>query len=122
MLIWKDYPINNVLAPSYQSAIAARCAEEQSEFWPYHDILFEESHNLNKQTFMEIAEELNLNEKKFEKCLDSDEIKNLINDNIIEANALDINGIPFIFINKQEIMGEISLDELKKIIESELDK
>jgi predicted DsbA family dithiol-disulfide isomerase len=121
-LIWKDYPVNDPSAPSYQAAIAARCAGNQNKFWKYHNLLFEESHNLNKQTFIEIAQELELNLREFEKCLTSDKIKNLINDNIIEANALDIKGVPFIFVNKREIMGEIGLEELRKIIELELNK
>ncbi len=121
-LIWKDYPINNELTPSYQAAIAGRCAAEQDEFWAYHDILFEESHNLNATTFSEIAQELNLDLSIFKKCLKDVNIKKLVDNNIKEANALDINGIPFIYVNKQEVMGEISLDELRRIIDIELVK
>jgi protein-disulfide isomerase len=121
-LIWKDYPENNIASPSYRAAIAARCAQKQEQFWPYHDLLFEESYNLNSDTFSEIAQELNLNLNQFEECLESDEVKSLINDNILEANALDINGVPFIYVNKQEILGEVTAEELKKIIELELNK
>ncbi len=119
-LIWKDYPIDIPAAASYQSAIAARCGGEQNEFWAYHNLLFEKNNNLSQQTFLKIAQELNLDLKQFEKCLASDEVKRLINDNIIEANALGINGVPFIFVNKREVMGEISVEELRKIIEEEL--
>ena len=44
------------------------------------------------------------------------------NDNIEEANVLDITGVPFIYVNKQEIMGEVGLDDLKRMIELELAK
>jgi protein-disulfide isomerase len=121
-LIWKDYPDNNPNSPSYQAAVAGRCADEQNKFWPYHDLLFKESQNLNKQSFLEIAEELNLSKLKFAKCLESDEAKKLVDDNILEANALELNGVPFIYVNDKEILGEITADELKSIIETELKK
>lgn len=121
-LIWKDYPDNTPNSPSYQAAIAGRCAEEQNKFWPYHDLLFKESQNLNKQSFLEIAEELNLSKLKFSKCLEGDEAKKLVDDNILEANALELNGVPFIYVNDKEILGEITVEELRGMIELELKK
>jgi len=121
-LIWKDYPIDIPAAASYQSAIAARCAGEQNEFWGYHNLLFEKNNNLNQKTFLKIAQKLNLDLKQFKKCAAGDEIKKSINNNIIEANALGINGVPFIFVNKQKVTGNISVEELRKIIETELNK
>ena len=121
-LIWKDYPELDQDSASYQAAIAGRCAQEQEQFWPYHDFLYEYRDRLNRETFKEIAGILNLNISEFEACLDSAEVKNLIEDNIKEANALDITGIPFIYVNDQEIMGQLEYDDLKKIIEIELVK
>jgi len=119
-LIWKDYPELDQDSASYQAAIAGRCAQEQEQFWPYHDLLYEYHDRLNLETFIEIAEILKLDVKEFSACLLSDEIKNLIEDNIAEANALDITGIPFVYVNSQEIMGRIEYDDLKKIVEIEL--
>jgi len=121
-LIWKDYPVDIPSAASYKAAVAARCAQKQGEFWNYHNLLFEKNNNLNQQIFLEIARELDLNLKKFEKCATSGETENLVNDNIAEANALGVNGVPFIFVNKQKIMGEIDLDGLRDIINIELNK
>ncbi|GEM_PF-793482 len=121
-LVWKDYPIDDPEAASYQAAVAARCGAEQNKFWPYHNLLFEKNGNFSKRIFLEIARELNLNLKQFEKCLESDEAKGSVDDNIVEANALGINGVPFIFINKQKVSGEAGLDELRKVIEAELSK
>lgn len=118
-LIWKDYPERNPASVSWQAAIAGRCAAAEGKFWAMHDLLYQ-SENLNREIFISLAEKLRLNEKKFESCLDNQESKNLINDNIEEANALNINGVPFLFVNQQEVMGEVSLSDLKKIIDAEL--
>lgn len=119
-LIWKDYPRYNPDSASYQAAIAARCAQEQNKFWPYHDLLYQNNQNLEQDKFLNLATELNLNSSQFERCLKSAAIQGLINDNITEANALDINGIPFIYINDQEVMGQITIEELKRIVDIEL--
>ncbi len=121
-LIWKDYPESNENSISFQAATAARCAQEQNQFWPFHDLLYQNNNNLTQLKFLNFADQLNLNRAEFVKCLDNDNIRQLIHDNIKEANALDIKGIPFIYINDQEVMGEVSLEELSRIIEIEMDK
>lgn len=121
-LIWKDYPELDQNSASYQAAIAGRCAQAQEQFWPYHDFLYEYRDRLNHETFIEIAKILKLDIKEFSACLLSDEPKDLIEDNIAEANALDISGIPFVYINDQEIMGQVDYEDLKNIIELELEK
>ncbi len=119
-LIWKDYPEGEIGSNSWQAAIAARCAGEQGKFWEYHNKLFENYKNLNNDLFEKIANQLNLNMSKFKSCQKSEKIVNLIKDNIDEANALDIEGVPFVYVNDQEIMGYMEEEDLKKIIDLEL--
>jgi protein-disulfide isomerase len=121
-LLWKDYPDSNINSLSYKSAVAARCAGEQDAFWPFHDFLYEKKDKLNEASFLEIAGLLKLNKNKLAECMESGRTKQLINDNIEEANALAITGIPFIYINNQEIMGETAFEEINRIIQIELNK
>lgn len=121
-LIWKDFPERKKDSVSYQAAIAARCAEEQDKFWPYHDFLFEFSNNLNQETFEKIVDILKLDKKEFLECQNSERPRALIDDNIDEAYALDINGLPFTYVNNQEIFGEINQEDLERIINIELNK
>ncbi len=119
-LVWKDYPEGKIDSTSWQAAIAARCAGEQGKFWEYHNKLFENYKNLNNDLFERIAKQLDLNMNKFKSCQKSKKIVNLIKDNIDEADALDIEGIPFVYVNNQEIMGYMKEEDLKKIIDLEL--
>ncbi len=122
-LIWKDYPASDEKSISFQTAIAARCAQAQDKFWPYHDFLFDNNKKLGSETYYGIAKLLDLNINAFKECFENpDKASKLINDNIKEANALDIGGVPFIYINDQEVMGEISLEELERIVKIELNK
>ena len=120
-LIWKDYPNSNANSDSYRAALAARCADEQNSFWPYHDLLFEQE-TLDGNVLTSVAEKLNLDMDAFDSCLSESRTKQKIEDNIDEANALDIGGVPFVYVNDQEIMGEISQDDLEKIVALELSK
>lgn len=118
-LIRKDYPENDIFSPSYQAAMAARCAGEQGKFWEYHNLLFQDN-NLNKEKFIELAGEANLNISNFRRCLNNGETKKLVQNNINEANDLGINGVPFTYINGKGFMGEMTYEELGDIIEREL--
>lgn len=119
-LVWKDYPENNVESASYKAALAARCAQEQGQFWAYHDLLFKNSSGQSNDLFPRLAEELNLNLTNFNSCLSEKKTAKLVDGDIEEADALDITGVPFIYINDKEIMGQAGLEELDRIIREEL--
>ncbi|MFH1744885.1 MAG: DsbA family protein [bacterium] len=121
-LIWKDYPDSDKDSSSYQAARAARCANEQGKFWQYQDSLFNNILNLNQETFEKIAQETGLNLDEFKNCQASGKVDILIDNNIEEAQALGIDGVPFIYVNSQEMMGEIDQDVLEKMVEIELNR
>lgn len=117
--IWKDYPDKDISSDSYRAAVAGRCANEQGKFWEYHDLLFALD-KYNENDASKFARDLSLNMALFEDCLNDKEIRENINSNIEEANALDINGVPFTFINNHEIMGGSEQGEIEEIINLEL--
>ena len=120
--IRKDYPESDIGSASYKSAIAARCAQEQNKFWEFHDLLYEKSTTLNRELFINISKQIDLNQISFINCLDnSTNARTLIKNNVEEANALDINGVPFIYINKQEFIGSVSEESFEKVIQSQLE-
>lgn len=122
-LIWKDYPdVSAADSSSYQAAIAGRCADEQDKFWEYHDLLFQNKQKSDRASFVILAKELDLDVSDFQDCLKSDAAKKRVNENIIEANALNINGVPFVFINDQEVLGQSTAEDLTKLIKAEIQK
>jgi len=121
-LIWKDYPDGLDGSESFLASLSARCAGEQNKFWEFHNEIFSNNQKIDKTGLLVIANKLKLDTEKFADCLESQTYKKNILDNILEANALDINGVPFTYVNTQEIMGEISQEELERIIEIEIKK
>ena len=121
-LVWKDYPASDTQSRSYQAAMAARCAQAENAFWDYHDLLFEDNSNLDKSNLLKIAQKLHLDMDEFNDCLDNAFTSELVHDDMLEADALGINGIPFLYVNNQEMLGKIDADDLDKLIEIELQK
>lgn len=115
-LVWKDYPDSDMNSISYQAAIAARCAAVQNKFWPYHDRLFSQKGEITENTFAALAASLKLDLAGFNECRAGLKTKQLVADNIDEANALGIKGVPFIYVNDKEVMGEVSSQEIEEII------
>ncbi|MEA1962862.1 MAG: DsbA family protein [Patescibacteria group bacterium] len=117
-LIWKDYPEPDFTSASYMAAVAARCADEQGLFWEYNEKLFSEATNLSQAAFRKTAIKTGLDVKKWQNCVNKGSVKKLINDNIFEADALLINGVPFVYVNNQGYLGGIEAGELDELIES----
>ncbi|PIT93432.1 hypothetical protein COU00_04415 [Candidatus Falkowbacteria bacterium CG10_big_fil_rev_8_21_14_0_10_43_11] len=114
-VIHKDFPNADKTFKSYQAAVAGRCAQAQGKFWEISDLLYQNYNNLSQTLFNSLAKKLKLNQAQFEQCLKTN-ASALVDDNIKEANALQISGVPTVYINEQEMMGEISYEEMKKII------
>jgi protein-disulfide isomerase len=121
-LIWKDYPENDFSSKSYLAAVAGRCAEEQGEFWSFQNLIYDNEKDFSEELAISLAENMGLRKGLFSECLQDAEVYQLIKNNIIEARALDITGVPFVFINNQEVMGEATEGDLERIIDLELNK
>jgi len=119
VLFWKNYPDRDQNSQSYQAALAGYCANEQNRFWELETVLPGEE-RLTENSVSAAAETAGLNKKEYENCLASGRGEEKIGRDIAEADALEINGVPFVFFGRQEIMGRASLDELRKMAEIEL--
>jgi hypothetical protein len=117
--IRKDYPDGGRESESFQAAAAARCAGKQASYWEYHNLLYKYG-DYSKNNLIDYARELDLDVGLFQTCLDSPDIIQSIEDNIEEANALGITGVPFLYVNDQEVMGDISDKDMERLINIEL--
>lgn len=123
------------------AAEAARCAEEQNKFWQFHDKIFEieyeedlkdgifngsaeNSGNLTKDLFINLAKENQLDVDKFKSCLDENRYQKKIEDEIKEAAMIFGRRLstPSFLINNKIIQGAYPYSEFEKVIESELEK
>jgi protein-disulfide isomerase len=90
---------------SEQAARAAEAAGMQGKFWQMHDLLFAWSDQLDENTFLELAQKLNLNEQQFMDDYNSEKIKQKVQADKAEGERLKISGTPYFFINRTPFHG-----------------
>lgn len=119
-LAWKDLPNSTWHVHAEAAAAAARCAQDQGKFWPYHDLLFANQSNLEDSNLDVFASQLGLDTKVFTACRTSGKQNPVVQHDVEEAAALGIDSTPYLFVGSQRISGEPSAIELKTAIDSEL--
>ena len=123
-LTWKAFP--NPLDPaSRPAALAARCAQKQGKFWEFHEALTPSISPLLRGRgsggldYGILASELGLDLEIFNRCVETRATADLVNQGMDEAQALDIDGIPALFINSYRLTGEITVDKIERLVELE---
>jgi protein-disulfide isomerase len=93
---------------SKQSANASMCANEQSRFWDYHDMLFtnwngEGEGAFNDSRLIAFAEILGLDMKTFSSCFKANKYQDEIDKDYQAGVAVGVSGTPTIFVNNKEV-------------------
>jgi protein-disulfide isomerase len=117
-LVFKNFPLGNHKFAK-PAAAAALAAGEQGKFWEYHDKLFERYNRLNEGSFLEIAEELDLDIPSFEAARKKPEFTALINRDLQEGSKAGVRGTPTIFVNGRRLQQR-SLEGFSRVIEREV--
>lgn len=117
--VWKnvllnDFDKNKTLAHYY-----AYCASEQKKFWAFQIYAFENQKNFSPSLLNSIINKLDINTKKFEKCLKKEEVQEYIQRNQFSAQGLSIKIFPTIFLNNKQIY---STEELTKELNNLFDE
>ena len=115
-VVWKDFPNVDLNPESYHAAIAARCADKQDAFWPYHDLLMANQQILQDEAYIAIATDLGLKEPSFERCLRKESPTKLIEESNTEAETLGLLAAPALFINGERHVGAMDARTLENLI------
>ena len=92
--------------------------EDKIKFNKFHDFLLDTKRSPKDDDIRSFIEKLGLDYKKIKKSSESDQVKEIINKNILMANNLQIGGTPAFIINGELVSGFVS----KKIMISLLKK
>lgn len=110
---------------SLRAAEAAECANAQGRFWDYHDKLFAEQAAENSGAFSQdnlkrFAIEIGLDTGQFDQCLDSREYRTKVQQEILEADRLQVRSTPSLFVNGQYIENGSNYQTLSAAIQAAL--
>ena len=117
-LEWRDFPYQG--RESASAALAARAAQEQGEFWEYHDLLYEtQDQGFSQQRLVDLADEAGLDVEEFRSSLESGEHEAVVGADFREGQERGVTGTPTFVINGQVLVGLQPLSVFEHIIEKE---
>ena len=88
-----------------RAAEAARCANEQGQFWQLRDVMDANPNKLDMDSLVADATDLKMDVKAFRACVESEKYKNSVQTNVLEAIEIGANGTPTFVIGKSTPNG-----------------
>jgi len=114
-----DYPLPfHKEAPKAHEAV--RCAQEQGKGYPYSRKVFDNQKKLGVEDLKAYAAELELDEKKFDACLDSGRFADNVQQSIDKGRRAGVTGTPAFFINGIMISGAQPFEAFQTVVDQEL--
>jgi protein-disulfide isomerase len=117
--VYRDFPVHGQLAVKMSEA--TDCANEQGEFWEYHDKLWEtyQANAQQAQTGVDAlvtalkgyASDLGLDTAEFNDCLDSDKYVSEVQKDAQDAQSYGVTGTPGFFVNGRVVSGAIPFED-----------
>jgi protein-disulfide isomerase len=104
-MVFKHFPLRG--PDSILASIASQCAGEQSKFWEYHDILYENQGAENsgwasKDRLKAFASEIGLDRQQFDSCLDGEKYKSIVDRDLALVEELDLQTTPSFLILRSD--------------------
>ncbi len=118
LLIYRDFPLDEIHPGSKLAAEASECANELGNFWAFHDKIYQGEGKLGRDDLISYAREVGLPEEKFTTCLDSGKYASEVQEDLEAGVAAGVRGTPTFFLNNRRVEGSIPKDIFKLIIEA----
>ncbi len=120
-LVFRDFPLRQIHPEAQKAAEAAQCANDQGQFWQYHDRLFAVT-ELGTEDLKQYAVELGLDAEQFNACLDSEKYRQEVQKDIDDAIAAGVNATPSFFVNGLPINGAVPFERFVEMVELALER
>ena len=116
--IYRDWPVDDVHPEARRAAEAAACAHEQELFWPYHDRLFQNQHDLTDESLVLYARQVGLDVDAFTECVNEGRFAAEVEEDRQIGIRLGVRGTPTWFINGEKIEGVIPREGWEQLFNS----
>jgi protein-disulfide isomerase len=122
-LYFRNFPLINVHKNAMAGANAAEAAADQGKYWEMHDKLYETQTAWSDladptDTFVGYAKDLGLDADKFKKAVTDKQFQPVIDQDVADANALQVDATPTFYFNGVKYTGSSSYADLRDKIES----
>src|SRR5690606_8419036 len=100
--VFRQFPLSfhKNAKPAAEAALAAHA---QGKFWEYHDVLFENSRKLDKESLVEYAKKTGVDGAKITAALDASTYSAAVDNDVKLGNDVAVSGTPTMFVNGKRI-------------------
>jgi protein-disulfide isomerase len=116
--VFRNFPITTAHPHAEQAAEAAEAAAAQGQFWPMHDLLYENQRHLETDDLIAYASRLGLDVSRFQRELADHVHAARVREDFMSGVRSGVNGTPTFYIDGERYEGaydaEPLLDALKQ--------
>jgi protein-disulfide isomerase len=126
-LYFKDFPIEQIHPWAKPAAIAGRCVfrENPAAFWDYHDWIFDKQAEMTLENLKTKiggwVTSKGLDAVQFSRCYDNKSTEKDLIASAEQARLLRVTSTPSMFVNGRPLPGAVPWEQLKAIVDWELD-
>ena len=99
LFVFRNFPLQEIHPAAFMAALAAEAAAIQHQFWPMHDLIFENQESLHGNTFLDFAEKLELDINQFVFDMKSNKVIEKVEGDFESGIRSGVNGTPTFYIN-----------------------
>jgi len=103
--VWRHAPLTRQHPNALAGAEASEAAARQGKFFEFERALFADQDNQRPADIVRIAERIGLDVARFERDLESAEVAARVQDDMLDAEAMNITSVPTLFINGRRHTG-----------------
>lgn len=103
--VWRHAPLVRYHANAVAAAEASEAAALQGRFFEFERSLFEDQEHQRPSDMVRRAAELGLDIERFERDLTSARVVARVQDDVLDAEAMDITAVPTLFVNGRRHTG-----------------
>ena len=118
-LVHQTFPLS-IHPRASKAAEAALCAGEQGRYWEMHDSLIAKQGALGVDDLKGRALALGLDAPRFDACLDSGRMAQIVQASKRLGEGLGLNSTPAFFINGRPLSGAQPFERFKELVDNEL--
>ena len=102
------------------AAKASVAAENQGQFWRYHDVLVQHRDALDRESLRTYAREVGLDLARFDRDLDDAKTESRVATDEAQAASLGVTGTPVAFVNGRRVSGAQPLATFRAVVDRAL--
>ncbi|MCX2429180.1 MULTISPECIES: DsbA family protein [unclassified Pedobacter] len=103
--VFRHFPLQESHAFAFQAALAAEAAALQGKFWEMHDAIYDNQYRLNDELFQELAETIGLDIEQFDEDINTEAVKQKVEDDFESGVRSGVNGTPSFYVNETKFDG-----------------